>query len=67
MQTSDERQDQLPEAAPDDAAAGAQTPMPAPTGDVPAAQAATKGGALVWGGLAALLAIAALAWWLMAR
>src|SRR6185437_2570715 len=59
-------------ATPDAAAAGepggAATPVPVPTGDVPAAQAATRGGALVWGGLAAVLVIAALvAWWLTAR
>jgi hypothetical protein len=47
---------------------GVTTPMPAPTGDVPAAQAATRSGGLVWGGIAAFLLVAALlAWRLMAR
>jgi hypothetical protein len=55
-------------AAPADGPGGAPTPMPVPTGDVPAAQAATPAGALVWGSLAAVLVVAALvAWWLTAR
>jgi hypothetical protein len=45
-----------------------ETPMPVPTGDVPAAQAANRSGGLVWGGIAAFLLVAALlAWRLMAR
>ncbi|HEX3406894.1 MAG TPA: carbon monoxide dehydrogenase subunit G [Caulobacteraceae bacterium] len=57
-----------PPATPDSEPGGAPTPMPVPTGDVPAAQAATRGGGLVWGGLAAVLVVAVLvAWWLTAR
>jgi uncharacterized protein len=51
------------------AEAGAnEAPAPVPTGAVPAAHAVSRGGSLVWGGLAAVLVVAALvAWWLTAR
>jgi uncharacterized protein len=55
-------------AAGDDEPDGVETPMPVPTGQVPAAQATTSAGALVWGSLAVVLVIAALlAWRFMAR
>ena len=45
-----------------------ETPAPVPTGYVPAAQSASRSGALVWGGVAAVLvAVALLAWRLIAR
>lgn len=54
--------------APAAEASAAQAPVPAPTGYVPAAQSLSRSGALVWGGIAAVLVVVALlAWRLVAR
>jgi hypothetical protein len=54
--------------APAAEASGPAAPAPSPTGYVPAAQSASRSGALVWGGIAAVLvAVALLAWRLIAR
>ena len=49
-------------------ASGGESPMSVPTGYLPAAQSASRSGALVWGAIAAVLTAAAvLAWRLWAR
>ena len=54
--------------APAGEASGPEAPAPSPAAYAPAAQSASRSGALVWGGIAAvLIAVALLAWRLIAR